>query len=102
MKAILAMKRTEEGKEIRRQMKDKGIGFRQGRCLYPRTDGLCNTLTGVQKDNLLIEIGTLRRIVLGWSRGEKGRVTNMHPVDVANCVTANKRDNTQNYVLEQR
>ncbi|MBO5369011.1 DNA cytosine methyltransferase [Methanocorpusculum sp.] len=41
-------------------------------------------------------------IVLGWTRDEKGNVTDRHPVDVANAVTAAKRDNTQNYVIEQR
>ena len=41
-------------------------------------------------------------IVLGWTRDEKGNVTDRHPVDVANVVTAAKRDNTQNYVIEQR
>lgn len=39
--------------------------------------------------------------VLGWTRDKKGRVVDYHAVSVANCVTANKRDNTQNYVLEQ-
>lgn len=41
-------------------------------------------------------------IVLGWTRDEKGNVVDRHPVDVANAVTAAKRDNTQNYVIEQR
>lgn len=40
-------------------------------------------------------------IVLGWTRDEKGNVIDRHPVEVANAVTAAKRDNTQNYVLEQ-
>lgn len=41
-------------------------------------------------------------IVLGWSRSQegKGEVISRHPVKVANCVTAGKRDNTQNYVVE--
>lgn len=41
-------------------------------------------------------------IVLGWSRIQegKGEVISRHPVKVANCVTAGKRDNTQNYVVE--
>lgn len=41
-------------------------------------------------------------IVLGWSRSsnDKGEVIKRHPVQVANCVTAGKRDNTQNYVVE--
>lgn len=41
-------------------------------------------------------------IVLGWSRSQEGKdeVISRHPVKVANCVTAGKRDNTQNYVVE--
>lgn len=39
-------------------------------------------------------------IVLGWSRDSKGNIVNRHPVEVANCVTAAKRDNTSNYVVE--
>lgn len=59
-------------------------------------NGTSNTLTGVQKDNVVIE-----PIVLGWSRSssDKGEVIKRHPVQVANCVTSGKRDNTQNYVL---
>lgn len=38
-------------------------------------------------------------IVLGWTRDEKGNVVDRHPVEVANAVTATKRDNTQNYVV---
>lgn len=40
-------------------------------------------------------------IVLGWVRDTKGNIVSRPEVDVANCVTAGKRDNTQNYVLEQ-
>ena len=54
-----------------------------------------NTITSVQKDNVVVE-----PIVLGWSRDKKGNVVDRHPVDVANCVTAAKRDNTQNFVVE--
>lgn len=39
-------------------------------------------------------------IVLGWTRDhKKGEVVNRHPVEIANTVTAVKRDNTQNYVV---
>lgn len=38
--------------------------------------------------------------MLGWTRNEKGEITDRHPVSVANRVTAAKRDNTQNYVME--
>jgi DNA (cytosine-5)-methyltransferase 1 len=43
-------------------------------------------------------------VVLGWSRSQdgKGEVISRHPVKVANCVTAGKRDNTQNYVVEPK
>lgn len=54
-----------------------------------------NTITSVQKDNVVVE-----PIVLGWSRDKKGNVVDRHPVEVANCVTVAKRDNTQNFVVE--
>ena len=41
-------------------------------------------------------------IVLGWVRDDKGNVVKRPPVEVANCVTSGKRDNTQNYVAEPR
>lgn len=94
--AILQQKRTEEGKEIRRQHKgDKGIPYAHKE-LSPRGDGISNTLSTVDHDNLLAEPA-----VLGWTRSgdSKGNPT-YHPVEVANCVTAAKRDNTQNYVVE--
>lgn len=42
------------------------------------------------------------KTVLGWSRSNEGKgdVEDYHPVEVANAVTAGKRDNTQNYVVE--
>ena len=41
-------------------------------------------------------------IVLGCVRDEKGNVVKRPPVEVANCVTSGKRDNTQNYVVEPK
>lgn len=38
--------------------------------------------------------------VLGWTRDSKGNIVDRHPVSVANAVTAGKRENTQNYVVE--
>ena len=128
--AILSQRRTEEGKKIRRQHKgDVGIPYSHKE-LVPREDGISNTLSTVEKDNMLVEpiiiedfyqdrptrmyegeAPTLRSdraglkvaepIVLGWVRDTKGNVVSRPEVDVANCVTAGKRDNTQNYVLEQ-
>lgn len=67
-----------------------------------REDGVTNTITGVSKDNMVAEpIEQEDPVVLGWSRGNDWRNMTRHPVSVANCVTAGKRDNTQNYVKEQ-
>ena len=41
-------------------------------------------------------------VVLGWTRDSEGNVTGRHPVEVANCVTSGKRENTQNYVVEPK
>lgn len=51
---ILRKFRTEEQKERRRRLKDKGIKFCEA-SKAPAKDGCCNTLTSVQKDNLLCE-----------------------------------------------
>lgn len=48
--AVLCQKRTDEGREKRRG----GIEVFRYKFLTPRTDGICNTLTGVQKDNLIM------------------------------------------------
>ena len=41
------------------------------------------------------------KIVLGWTRDhDKGEIIDRHPVEVANAVTAAKRENTQNFVLQ--
>lgn len=69
--AILSQQRTEEGKEIRPN---------------PMSD----------RQQFVLE-----SIVLGWVRDTHGNIVSRPEVDVANCVTAGKRDNTQNYVLEQ-
>lgn len=39
--------------------------------------------------------------MLGWTRSNTGKGDpTYHPVSVANCVTAAKRDNTQNYIVQ--
>jgi DNA-cytosine methyltransferase len=53
--AILRKQRTEEQKEKRRKTHDKGLGFHEGCFLAPADDGVSNTITSVQKDNLLAE-----------------------------------------------
>lgn len=49
-----------------------------------------------------VQIAELQdNVMLGWTRSNTGKGDpTYHPVSVANCVTAAKRDNTQNYVME--
>lgn len=56
--AILTPKRTEYGKSIRKAYESGEIKESRHNMteLEPRTDGISNTLTTVQKDNLLIEV----------------------------------------------
>ena len=56
-RAILTPKRTEYGKAIRKAYESGEIKESRHNMteLEPRTDGISNTITTVQKDNLLIE-----------------------------------------------
>lgn len=56
--AILCQIRTEQGRQLRRQ----GIERFKYKFLTPRTDGIVNTISTVQKDNLLMENHKLRDI----------------------------------------
>lgn len=67
----------------------------------PKTlNDIASTITtragGRKTDNFL-----KKPVVLGWVRDKKGNVIKRPVVEVANCVTAGKRDNTQNYVLQR-
>jgi hypothetical protein len=59
------------------------------------TDGIAPTLQTCQGGGREPKIE-----VLGWTRDKNGKVTDRHPVDVANCITSNKGSNMQNYVRE--
>jgi hypothetical protein len=54
----LRMVRTEEGKRLRKAYESHEIhhGFNEHREPEPRTDGVSNTITTVQKDNYLLEV----------------------------------------------
>ena len=56
--AALRMVRTEEGKRFRKAYETHEVhhGYNEHRKAEPRTDGVCNTLTTVQKDNYIPEI----------------------------------------------
>lgn len=53
---VLTPKRTEFGKAVRKQYEAKEIYMRRHEMttMEPRTDGITNTLTSVQKDNLVV------------------------------------------------
>ena len=55
--AALRMVRTEEGKALRKDYESHKIhhGFSEYREAEPRPDGLSNTITTVQKDNMIVE-----------------------------------------------
>lgn len=107
--AILTHKRNEFGKRLRKNYESGNVTMprKYMQKIEPRNDGLSNTLTSVEKDNLVIEptkeIAAMRGrepVVLGWTRDKHGNVVDRHPVSVANTVTSTKRDNTQNYVVD--
>lgn len=60
----LRMVRTEEDKKLRKAYETGEIyhGFNEYREAEPREDGLCNTLTTVQKDNTLLEVSIVDEI----------------------------------------
>ena len=75
--------------------------FRTSKTVY-NPDGVAPTILSAAGCGGGTEIKIIDPIVLGWTRDEKGNVVDRHPVEVANAVTAGKRENTQNYVIEQR
>lgn len=91
--AILTPIRTEEQRQLRKQ----GIDTFGGRQMLPRTDGVSNTITTVQKDNLLQEPS-----ILGYTRDSKGRVERYHEKDVAGTIHASSGSggNTDQFVKE--
>lgn len=52
---VLRMERTDEEKRRRKSHGDKGAKFSAAKELKPRADGISNTVTTNQKDNMLIE-----------------------------------------------
>lgn len=59
-RSVLRKERTEEGRRMRKAYESKEIGYSGGmRMAVPRTDGLCNTITTVTKDNG----GRMKRVI---------------------------------------
>lgn len=81
--AVLKSERNEYGKEIRKSyekhtMSEKIAAMKQ---IVPREDGLTNTLTTVQKDNLVIENGFFRQAL---ETAEKGNAECGDVIDAFN------------------
>lgn len=52
---------------------DRTPGIPTVQRLEPNSQGLCNTLTTVQKDNLVLEVTTVNRRILKLQRNEYGK-----------------------------
>ena len=80
------MQRTEQGKSLRKAYESHEIkhGFNEFREVVPRNDGMTNTISTVQKDNLLIERERERemRFAIDLTINKPGRI------DRANCIKA--------------
>lgn len=59
---VLTTKRTEYGKQIRKDYENGTVKESRHNMteLEPRDDGISNTLTSVQKDNLVLQVGVLK------------------------------------------
>lgn len=100
---VLTHERTEYGKQIRRAYERKEVKehlqWDDMRVWKPRTDGVCNTLTSVQKDNLLME-----PFAVGYSRDHTGKKIKYHAQMVSNTVhtSTGSGGNTDCYIAEPK
>ena len=95
----LTHKQTEYGKKVRKEyesgeLKESRYNMQQ---LEPRTDGICNTITSVQKDCLVIEPK-----ILSYTRDANGKVVDRNFKDVANTIHGGTGGggNTDSFVVE--
>lgn len=78
--SALRMVRTEEGKALRKQYESGEIkhAFNEHRVAEPRTDGVSNTLSTVQKDNILLETVRIKQATSqGYIECEVGGVADL-------------------------
>lgn len=106
-KGVSRTVKTDDSLAIMEEPKVEQIGN-----LYPDKDGFKNRTSGrvYSSDGLSPTLRTVtgghnepkivEPIVLGWVRDKQGNVIKRPEVEIANCVTSGKRDNTQNYVVE--
>ena len=83
---MFKMQRTEQGKSLRKAYESHEIkhGFNEFREPVARTDGMTNTISTVQKDNLLVERngGGQRQLPIDLTLNEP------RAIDRANCIKA--------------
>ena len=95
----LTPKRTEYGKKVRKEyesgeLKESRHNMQQ---IEPSTDGVCNTITSVQKECLIIEPK-----ILSYTHDANGKVVDRHFKDVANTIHGGTGGggNTDSFVVE--
>ena len=80
------MRRTEQGKSLRKAYESHEIkhGFNEYREPVPRNDGITNTISTVQKDNLLVKSnrGGQKKLPIDLTLNEP------RAIDRANCIKA--------------
>lgn len=89
--AVLRYVRTEYGKQIRKQYEAGEIKEKIGnmRKLEPRTDGLSNTITTVEKDNYLLENYRIRNLTAQDRHGVLvSQKTGVRETEISNCLDA--------------
>lgn len=97
---VLAPKRTEFGKKIRKAYEAGKVKLQRNdvRTFEPRNDGISNTITTAEKDNILVE-----PMIVGYTRDRvTGEVTDRHLNDVANTIhgSTGGGGNTDQFVAE--
>lgn len=87
------MQRTEQGKSLRKAYESHEIkhGFNEFREAVPRNDGMTNTISTVQKDNLLIESNRGGQIPIDLT------LNNPRKISYANCIKARYDAGISNY-----
>ena len=90
---MFKMQRTEQGKSLRKAYESHEIkhGFNEFREPVVRTDGMTNTISTVQKDNLLVERERETKFAIDLSINEP------REIDQANCIMARQDRGISNY-----
>jgi len=98
-------------KRLEKLIQDGAVSGKHGEYIDCRSmitrDNVSGTITTTVDHNINFVAGDSDEVppqepqVLGWSRDADGKITNRHPVQVANTLTAQKGNTMQNYVVER-